>query len=82
MARSAVLLERAATGTNTNSCILHQTDALKQPDREWAELDDIRLVWASGGQLWAGAVTDIGLAESRLLHDFNGMTFERRTASY
>ena len=55
---------------------------LKQPDWEWAEWDGTRVVWASGGQLWASAVTDIGLAESRLLHDFNSMSFERRTAPY
>ena len=55
---------------------------LKQPDWEWTELDDCRLVWASGGQLWTGMLTNIGLAGTRLLHDFNDMTFERRPAPY
>lgn len=55
---------------------------LKQPSWEWADLDGARLVWASSGQLWAGTVTDLGLVESRLLHDFNGMVFERRAAPY
>ncbi len=55
---------------------------LKQPDWEWADRDGPRLVWAEGGRLWTGSLTDSGLAELRLLHDFNSMIFECRTAPY
>ncbi|MEK6804026.1 MAG: hypothetical protein AABZ34_15375 [Nitrospirota bacterium] len=61
--------------TQSNLCI-------KQPNWEWADLDGERLVWAEFGCLWTGSLTDSGLAEIRLLHDFNQMTFERRTAPY
>ena len=55
---------------------------LKQPEWEWADLDGTRLIWAKTGLLWTGSLTEAGLVESRLLYDFNGMTFERRTAPY
>lgn len=55
---------------------------LTLPDWEWADVDGPRLVWVSAGCLWAGTLTESGLAESRLLCDFNPMTFERRAAPY
>lgn len=45
-------------------------------------MDVTRLVWASNGQLLTGTLTDSGLAESHLIHDFNALAFERRTAPY
>ena len=55
---------------------------LQQPGWEWADLDGTRLIWAESGCLWTGSLTDSGLAEPRLLYDFNHMTFQRRTAPY
>ena len=55
---------------------------LKQPHWDWADLDGSRLVWTEGGRLWTASLTDSSLAEPRQLHDFNHMTFERRTAPY
>jgi hypothetical protein len=53
---------------------------LKQPGGEWADLDGTRLVWGEAGRLWTGQLSDAGLAEPRLLHDLNGMTFEQQPA--
>ncbi|MHC5540176.1 hypothetical protein ACYOEI_18305 [Singulisphaera rosea] len=52
------------------------------PDWEWAELDGERLVWASGGKLFAGGLGANGLVDVKTLHDFNGMVFERIHAPY
>jgi hypothetical protein len=52
------------------------------PDWEWADVDRDRLVWATGGKLFAGHVGPDGLEDERELHDFNGMTFERLKAPY
>lgn len=52
------------------------------PDAEWAEADGPRLVWAAGGKLFAAPLDAPGLAEPRLLHDFNDMTFEPIRAPY
>lgn len=49
---------------------------------EWADVDGKRLVWAEQGCLWAGMLRPDGLKQTRLLHNFNGMTFERRAAPY
>lgn len=53
-----------------------------RPNWEWAEWDRCRLVWAVGGQLWAGEMTSEGLRAERVLHDFNEMLFEAIAAPY
>ncbi len=52
------------------------------PHWEWAEWDRERLVWASAGKLYGARVGAGGLHEERLLHDFNGMSFEPIEAPY
>jgi hypothetical protein len=52
------------------------------PGWEWADVDGARLVWAENGCLYAGRVERDGLIGTKLLHDFNGMRFERRAAPY
>lgn len=53
-----------------------------QPNWEWADLDRDRLVYASGGSLWAVPLHDEGLGPPTCLHDFNGMEFEAIAAPY
>lgn len=55
---------------------------IELPGWEWAEVDGKRLVWATGGRLFAGKVDRHGLGGERLLQDFNAMRFERRPAPY
>jgi hypothetical protein len=57
-------------------------DRLQFPDWEWADLDRTRLVWAAGGCLYTARLTTKDMGEAKLLHDFNGMVFERRQAPY
>lgn len=52
------------------------------PRWEWAEVDGRRLVWAEGGQMHAGRLAPRGLVDTRMLHDFNEMSFARITAPY
>jgi len=52
------------------------------PDWEWADLERARLVWAAAGKLWTGTPGKDGLRDARVLHDFDGMTFERLEAPY
>lgn len=52
------------------------------PDWEWAEADRSRLVWATGGQLWAGQLNNSGLINEKMLYDFNDMHFEAIKAPY
>ncbi|MFO0774023.1 MAG: hypothetical protein U0172_05090 [Nitrospiraceae bacterium] len=56
--------------------------SLPQPQWEWADVDGTRLVWAEAGSLWTGTLTDDGITALQQLHDFNPLTFERRTAPY
>ncbi len=49
---------------------------------EWADVDGKRLVWAAKGCLWAGHLQHGGIQRVELLHDFNGMSFERLAAPY
>lgn len=49
---------------------------------EWADIDGERLVWAMKGCLWAGRMRRDGIGRIELLHDFNGMRFERLAAPY
>jgi len=49
---------------------------------EWADLDGDRLVWATGGSIYAGYMSSAGLSEQRQLFDFNGMRFEALAAPY
>jgi len=52
------------------------------PKWEWADRDGETLVWAEGGCLHRAAVLATEVGEARVLHDFNGMKFERRMAPY
>jgi hypothetical protein len=49
---------------------------------EWADLDGDRLVWATGGSIYAGYLSSAGLSEQRRLFDFNDMRFEALAAPY
>jgi hypothetical protein len=49
---------------------------------EWAEVDGKRLVWAEAGQIFAARLGAKGLGETKMLQDFNNMTFENLTAPY
>jgi hypothetical protein len=61
---------------------------LPRHDWEWAEVDGDRLVWATGGVLWAGKITkrsamlEDPVTDARVLHDFNDMTFSVIAAPY
>lgn len=55
---------------------------IKCPDWEWADLDRDRLVWATGGKLWAGRLDKYGLVDEVELLDLNPMAFERIQAPY
>ncbi len=57
-------------------------ETIDLPDWEWADLDGKRVVWAEKGCLHAARLGRAGLREARLLHDFNGMTFEALPAPY
>ena len=52
------------------------------PAWEWAEWDGRSLYWAERGVLHASGLSPDGLADERVLFDFNGMNFDRRTAPY
>ncbi|HKX41100.1 MAG TPA: hypothetical protein VJO99_08085 [Burkholderiaceae bacterium] len=52
------------------------------PNWEWAEIDGGRIVWAEAGRLHVGRVEGEGLGGSKLLFDFNPMTFEKVAAPY
>jgi hypothetical protein len=55
----------------------------KHPDWEWADVDGDSVVWASGGCLFRAAFDRAtGVAEPKLLHDFNAMKFEAIAAPY
>ena len=55
---------------------------LDHPEWEWAELDGIRLVWVTKGILCATTIHDKGPGDTKVLHDFNDMTFEAIQAPY
>lgn len=55
---------------------------LDNPEWEWAEYDRHRLVWSTGGKLFAGKVTNQGLVNETELYDFNPMSFEPIIAPY
>ncbi len=61
---------------------------LPRHDWEWTDLDGKRLVWATGGALYAGHITaksakqDDPIERVTQLHDFNAMQFEAIAAPY
>lgn len=61
---------------------------LVRHDWEWCDLDGARIVWATGGCLYAGKLTaksatrEDPIDDVTLLHDFNDMTFEAKPAPY
>ena len=57
-------------------------ESLPRPDWEWAEVDDERIVYASGGKLKALRVNADSIGEETELHDFNGMEFTAIEAPY
>lgn len=59
-----------------------KSSGIRHPDWEWAELDAKRLVWASGGKLFAGQLRTTGLVKPVELHDFNNMKFQAIKAPY
>lgn len=52
------------------------------PRYEWTLLCDHRLLWGDQGCIYAADLTDTGMGEARLLHDFNGLEFEEVVAPY
>jgi hypothetical protein len=52
------------------------------PQWDWADLDGKRLVWATGGKLYAAEVRKRGLAAESELYDFNTMAFASIEAPY
>lgn len=55
---------------------------LDLPDWEWADVDGARLVWVSGGVLYAGRLLPEGLTNTKTLFDFNSLTFKAIKAPY
>jgi len=55
---------------------------IKFPKWEWAERDGQDVVWAEGGKLMRAVVGEGGLQSTRLIRDFNDMTFEPIEAPY
>jgi hypothetical protein len=51
-------------------------------DWEWADADGDRLVWTTGGRLFAGRLSDRGVDGESILYDFNGMVFAAVEAPY
>lgn len=63
--------------------ICHEPErSIACPHWEWAELDRRRLVWASGGKLFAARLGRDGLFGETELHDFSAMRFEAIAAPY
>lgn len=56
--------------------------AIACPRWEWADLDRRRLVWATGGKLFAARLGKEGLFDETELHDFSAMRFEAIAAPY
>jgi hypothetical protein len=56
--------------------------SISYPQWEWAERDDGRLVWAAGGRLVAGRLNSQGVADEKVLADFNEMSFAAIEAPY
>lgn len=52
------------------------------PDWEWADIDNKRLVWATGGKLFAGEMKSAGIFNETEIFDFNDMAFEAIEAPY
>ena len=52
------------------------------PDWEWADIDGMRLVWATGGKLFSGIFGTRGLVCETELYDFNPMKFRPINAPY
>ena len=52
------------------------------PNWEWADVDGGRLLWAEGGKIFAADVEAQGLGPSKMLYDFNDMTFQEIEAPY
>lgn len=68
---------------DTHELIASDGRCLVRDHWEWADVVDDRLVWASQGQLCAATIDADGeLGDERVLHDFNGMTFQRLRAPY
>jgi hypothetical protein len=49
---------------------------------EWADSDDRRLLWAEGGKIFAADIEARGRGLTKVLHDFNDMTFQAIEAPY
>lgn len=64
---------------------LHSTrtgETIDCSDWQWADWDRHRLVWATNGVLYTGRIDSEGLNETKMLFDFNPLTFERIKAPY
>ena len=55
---------------------------IQLPKWEWADVDGETVVWAENGCLHRASLGGEGLAEVRVLFDFNGMKFEACPAPY
>jgi hypothetical protein len=43
---------------------------------DWADVVNQRLLWSRNGAIFTGRLTPNGIADERMLYDFNGMNFE------
>ena len=58
-------------------------EVIECPGWEWADWDDMRLVWSTNGCLHACSInTGSKLNDAQLLYDFNDMQFQQVTAPY
>jgi hypothetical protein len=57
-------------------------ERISLPKWEWADLDGTTLVWAEDGLLKRATLDRNGLGNPKILYNFNGLEFERRTAPY
>jgi hypothetical protein len=91
LTQNLVLQKLAYSGSSRGSPVYHDEHEIvstttkkieAHPDWDWADFDGRRLFWTAGGRLFAAAVSEEGVAEAKLLHDFNGMNFEWSQAPY
>jgi hypothetical protein len=77
-------LRKSVSGSREKHHLIHPETArvLDFPDWEWADLDGRHLAWAARGRLYRAPLKGSGPGVPKLLHDFNPLTFEPRTAPY
>lgn len=59
-----------------------ESGLVRRREWEWADVDGPRIVWAEAGRLCAARVGSQGLGRSKVLYDFNPLTYVRLQAPY